>query len=84
MMRDEYKRIVDARDHDWDVFQRVVRKRVPPGIPVYRVIFDEEEIETARIFVKLPSGKEDPYQQILKKIKREPSQLRGLAVVAKS
>ncbi|HXW55534.1 MAG TPA: hypothetical protein VEJ67_07290 [Candidatus Cybelea sp.] len=78
MMRDEYKRVVDARDHDWDVFQRVVRKRVSPGLPVYRVIFDEEETETARIFLKLPSEKRDPYQQIVRKIKREAAQLSGV------
>jgi hypothetical protein len=79
MTRDEYKRIVDARDHDWDVFQRAVRRRVPPGIPVYRVTFDEEETETARIFLRLPSGKEDPYQRILKKIRKEAAQLRGIS-----
>lgn len=79
MMRDEYKRIVNARDHDWDVYQRAVRKRVVPGVPVYRAIFDEEEIESARIFLKFPPGTEDPYQKILKKMKREAAQLRGVS-----
>ena len=76
--RDQYKRVVDARDHDWNIFLRSVSKRAPTGAPLFRVLDDEEEIEKARIFMKLPMDPTDPYEKIAKKLKKEARQLHGV------
>lgn len=77
-MRDQYKTIVDAREHNWDVYIRVGKKKAPQGAPMYRALDDEEGRERCRIFMRFPAGSVDPYEKIIKKIKKEARQLHGI------
>jgi hypothetical protein len=76
--QDDDRQVVDAREHDWDVFQRSLSKRAPVNAPMYRVLDDEEEREKSRVFMKFPAGSVDPYEKIGKKLQKESHQLHGI------
>lgn len=76
--RGHFSATSDPGARHWDVCFRAVSKRVPHGVPVYRAMDDEAEEEHVRVFVNFPRSEVDPYDRIVKKIKKEARQLRGI------
>ena len=71
--------VEDAEAEPWDICFRHVRRRVPVGTPIYRVLEHELVDESSRIFVKFPPAERDTYDAIYRKLQREAAQLSGIA-----
>jgi hypothetical protein len=75
---DEFRHVVDKREHDWDLFFRHVKREHPEGLPLHRLSEGREVIEKARIFARFPPREVDPVKDIIKKLKKEAKQLSGV------
>ncbi|MFZ2491617.1 MAG: hypothetical protein WA208_09045 [Thermoanaerobaculia bacterium] len=75
---DEYRRVVSARDHEWNLFFRHVTREQPEGLPLHRLSEGREVAEKARIFAKFPIPEVDPVRDIMRKVRKEVRQLSGI------
>jgi hypothetical protein len=75
---DEYTRVVNARNHDWDSFAADVAYPTPDGLPTVDALESLPRTENARVFLKFPAETSNPYEKIRKKLKKELRQLSGV------
>jgi hypothetical protein len=63
----------------WTLAVRVLEKPRTPGEPLYKIVDEKRQREKVRVFLKLPPDSDDPNERIIRKLKREARQLRGVA-----
>lgn len=75
----EYNPFIEAAEGEpWDICFQHVKRELPAGEPIYRVLDHRRVEEASRIFVKFPETTPDIYDAIYRKLKREATQLAGV------
>jgi hypothetical protein len=69
----------EARGFEWDIAFRAALKPRTEGQPEHKLLDEKRELERARVFLKMPSDTEDQDDFIVRKLKREARQLRGIS-----